>query len=578
MNVLSISTAHDAGAALISEGRILSAVNEERITRKKSQSGFPIHSINAVLETAGIGPEDVDHIVIPTFDKLYDLRKNVIPNFTASVLAGSKGLPLDTRMKQFGYYASKIAANYTYTILGKWGVVRRLQKLFPDATISRVEHHIGHASTAFYTSGFDEALIFTADQQGDFVSLMVAYGKGSNIEVVSRTFYPNSLGVYYQYLTAELGFTPSRHEGKIVGLAAYGDKNSPAYNEMYDLLKCSNGTIVAPCMGIRFRPLIRRLQKKYSREDISAVFQRRLEEVVIQLIDGYVRRYKISNITLAGGVFANVKLNQRVLEIDGVESIFVFPNMSDGGISVGGALYHDINNNGSTPHRLSHVYLDREFTEDEMRSALEKEGLNFEYDPEIDKTVARLITEGHVVARFSGPMEYGPRALGNRSILYHAKDPSVNDWLNKRLGRTEFMPFAPVTLLEYADRCYKGLKGAEFTAKFMTVTFDCTDYMKDVSPAAVHVDGTARPQLLERNDNPGYYNILEEYYKLTGIPSIINTSFNMHEEPIVRTPEDAIRAFLLGHLDFMAMGNFLVRNRDTDKGKFRRISLESSKN
>ena len=157
-------------------------------------------------------------------------------------------------------------------------------------------------------------------------------------------------------------------------------------------------------------------------------------------------------------------------------------------------------------------------------------------------------------------MEYGPRALGNRSILYPATDPAVNDWLNKRLGRTEFMPFAPATLYEYRDKCYKNINGAAHTSKFMTITFDCTDYMKKYSPAAVHIDGTARPQLVTQEINPSFYKIISEYHKRTGIPSIINTSYNMHEEPIVCTPYDAIRAFKLGHLEYLAMGNLLVKN------------------
>ena len=159
-------------------------------------------------------------------------------------------------------------------------------------------------------------------------------------------------------------------------------------------------------------------------------------------------------------------------------------------------------------------------------------------------------------------MEYGPRALGNRSILYHAREPEVNHWLNKRLGRTEFMPFAPVTLWEARHRCYERLDGAEHAAQFMTITFDCTDWMKEACPAAVHVDGTARPQLIQRETNPEYYRIVEEYEKLSGIPSLINTSFNMHEEPIVCSPRDAIRAFLQGHLDTLAIGPFLVVNPD----------------
>jgi carbamoyltransferase len=175
-----------------------------------------------------------------------------------------------------------------------------------------------------------------------------------------------------------------------------------------------------------------------------------------------------------------------------------------------------------------------------------------------------LIAEGYVVARMDGRMEHGPRALGNRSILYRPDDPSVNDWLNERLQRTEFMPFAPATLAEDAERCYLGIAGAEDAARFMTITFDCTEHMRSTSPGVVHIDGTARPQLVSESDNPGYYRIIREFKRLTGISSVVNTSFNIHEEPIVCTPQDAIRAFQIGHLDVLAIGPFLVKNSQAD--------------
>jgi len=176
----------------------------------------------------------------------------------------------------------------------------------------------------------------------------------------------------------------------------------------------------------------------------------------------------------------------------------------------------------------------------------------------IEQEIAKVLAEGKVVARFDGRMEYGPRALGNRSILYQPNDVSVNDWLNKKLKRTEFMPFAPVTMADHADKCYKNLKGQEYAAGFMTIAMDCTDFMKNTSPGVVHVDGTARPQLVSRKDNESYYKIIEEYNKITGIPGIINTSFNMHEEPIVCSPEDAVRAFKDSQLDYLAIGPYLV--------------------
>jgi carbamoyltransferase len=178
----------------------------------------------------------------------------------------------------------------------------------------------------------------------------------------------------------------------------------------------------------------------------------------------------------------------------------------------------------------------------------------------VEPEIARLLADGRVVARFNGRMEFGPRALGNRSILYHCSDPTVNDWLNKRLERTEFMPFAPATIEDEAESSFVGLSGAEHAAEFMTIIFDCSDEFRASCPAAVHVDGTARPQIVRQATNPSFHRVLEEYRKLTGVGTVVNTSFNMHEEPIVCSPEDAVRAFLLGHLDYLAIGHYVVEN------------------
>jgi carbamoyltransferase len=217
------------------------------------------------------------------------------------------------------------------------------------------------------------------------------------------------------------------------------------------------------------------------------------------------------------------------------------------------------------PRKLTDVYLGPTYGAPEIERAIADAGLTAEPLSDVAPRAAELLAEGRVVARSDGRMEYGPRALGNRSVLYQPTDPTVNDWLNKHLARTEFMPFAPVTLAECADECYRDLDGARYAAEFMTITFACTPWLHERCPAVVHVDGTARPQLVRRDQNPEYYRILEEYRKLTGLPVLINTSFNMHEEPIVCTPADAVRAFVQGELDYLLLGNYLVRGRGADR-------------
>ena len=208
--------------------------------------------------------------------------------------------------------------------------------------------------------------------------------------------------------------------------------------------------------------------------------------------------------------------------------------------------------------KLSDAYLGPSYTEKEIEACIGKSGLKYQHDARIEDKISTLLAKGKVVARFNGRMEYGPRALGNRSILYQTTDPSVNDWLNKKLKRTEFMPFAPVSLYEDMKNLYKNVGNNHFTAEFMTITFDCTGKMQKSCPATVHVDNTARPQLIRKEVNESYYKILKAYKKRTGLSTIINTSYNMHEEPIVCSPEDAVRAFKMGHLDYLAIGPFLV--------------------
>jgi carbamoyltransferase len=282
-----------------------------------------------------------------------------------------------------------------------------------------------------------------------------------------------------------------------------------------------------------------------------------LEVVATGYVAHYLKKTGARNLVLSGGVVANVKLNQRLRDLPGVDGIFIHPNMGDGGAGTGAALL-EFQDHPALSRPLPDVYLGPSFDDDAIMDALQRAQLPSERYRPIEPKIASLIAAGKVVARFNGRMEYGPRALGNRSILYHAKEPEVNQWLNQRLGRTEFMPFAPATLHDKRNDCYRHVDGADYAAQFMTITFDCTEAMRRDSPAAVHVDGTARPQLVTPTSNASFHRILTEYYQLTGIPSVINTSFNMHEEPIVCTPDDAVRAFLQGNLDYLAIGDYLV--------------------
>jgi carbamoyltransferase len=603
MRVLGISPLDkDSTVTIVEDGKLLFAAAEERFTRVKLQDGFPWQALQAGLTTTGLQPTDFDAVTYPflPWDEETRLfrsnleaerryldqddgfqtpavraalarvpqRSTPIPGLATPNERMEKGL---AKALAYRILASEsvISRNVAKRASEQWGaeasyfhrkwheeLETSLEELGLRNRLKRVEHHSSHASNAYYTSGFSDALIVTLDGYGSGLAGSVSIGRDGRIERLHGVDYPHSLGTFYEAVTSGLGFKPSRHEGKIVGLAAYGD---PAI--LRDVL-LARFDIEPGSFRIRESNNLyfaRMLSTQFPKIDVAAAYQHVLELVATGYVTHYLRQTGLKNVVLSGGVVANVKLNQRLRQIPGVESVFVHPNMGDGGCGTGAALLefvgHDV-----LKQPIADVFLGPAQSDGEIEDALRRMQLPARRCVPIEPEIARLIAGGKVVARFNGRMEYGPRALGNRSILYHAKDPEVNQWLNKRLGRTEFMPFAPATLMEHAADCYLNLAGCEHAAQFMTLTFDCTEEMKRTSPAAVHVDGTARPQLVTDRSNPSFYRILTEYHALTGIPSVINTSFNMHEEPIVCTPEDAIRAFLQGNLDYLAIGDFLVEH------------------
>jgi carbamoyltransferase len=427
-----------------------------------------------------------------------------------------------------------------------------------------IDHHYAHACSAYFTGGHQQATVVTMDGAGDHCCSHVYRADRGRLEKLCSLDSFDSIGNYYAYVTHICGFKAQKHEGKITGLAAYGE---PSYVDILkQFITYQDGKIINVGQAFYWsavHALLRSLPNPFSHKDLACSIQEVLEDAGRAYVRHWVEKTGYGDVVLAGGVFANVKLNQRIHELDNVSSVYIHPGMGDEGLAVGAALAMEATSRLHSgdwlrPRKITDVYWGPSYSDREIEREIRKEGLVFEHLPDIESKVAQLLAEGRVVARFDGRMEYGPRALGSRSILYQPTDPSVNDWLNKRLKRTEFMPFAPVTLVEYADQCYLNMNGGQYPAQFMTITFDCTDWLKKHCPAIVHVDGTARPQTIDRQTNPSYYKIIDEYRKLTGLSTIINTSFNIHEEPIVCTPHDAIRAFKIGHLDYLAMGSFLI--------------------
>ncbi len=574
MNVLGITDGMTGGAAVIVDGKIAAAVSEERLVRKKMAIGFPEKAINEVLSLSGVEVSDIDYIAIAgkrdhfyyppkVWNGWFQEDRGFLKELVLKIASYFVDLIGDNTFFQWCYYQLKLP----YALNRRRKVRKFLKKLWHfKCPIIFIDHHYSHATAAYFTSGFNKATVVSVDGGGDgYSSKIYKVNNGNFTEITGVSSY-NSIGNFYAYVTHLCGFKAHKHEGKITGLAAHGN---PKYKELLEgFITFKNGTIVNRSRSFYYSSLsklAKSLPKGFKREDLAGSMQKHLEDVVSKYVHTWVEDSGYSDVALVGGVFANVRLNQEINNLDNVNNVFVFPGMGDEGLAVGAAYAlwaEKIKEKGkkALPYKPVNVYFGRGFSNDEIRAELDKENLTYIHYDDIESEIAKLLAEGHVVARFEGDMEYGPRALGHRSILYQATDPTVNDWLNKKLERTEFMPFAPVTLEEYVEKCYKNIKGGLHTARFMTITFDCTEWMQKNCPAVVHIDGTARPQIVNKELDGGYYRIVDEYRKITGLPSIINTSFNMHEEPIVCTPYDAIRAFKLGHLEYLAIGNYLVKS------------------
>lgn len=446
-------------------------------------------------------------------------------------------------------------------------------------------HHLAHTASSFWASGFDRALCLSYDA-GIYSSpwfgglYMADRGDGIiPVDMFSRFYHPEVASLY-SFVTALLGFIPNRHEGKITGLAAYG-KPTDACRELIEQWYVGNTAITGQATSwvfsndserspigfaddARMEPF-RRSAARFSREELAATLQEFCERHVVNLLsrareEGWWRE----KICLAGGLFANVKINQRVVEM-GFDSIFVAPPMTDDGTALGAA-WHILSTEPGFSPSLDSVYLGPSFPGEEVEARLVDDGVQFELLPEPARCLAELLAGGSVVAIFQGAMELGPRALGNRSILAEAVNPDINQSLNGRLNRTEFMPFAPVSRMEDADDCYLKIDRVARAAEFMTVTVDCTDAMRNLCPAVAHVDGTARPQLVSAASNPLVHAILTHYKAITGRPALVNTSFNIHEEPIVCTLQDALKGFFESGIDYLFVGDsYLVsfeKNKD----------------
>ncbi|HMK68442.1 MAG TPA: carbamoyltransferase C-terminal domain-containing protein, partial [Stellaceae bacterium] len=437
-----------------------------------------------------------------------------------------------------------------------------------------LNHHASHAMPSLFFTDWEDALLYTADAAGDNVNYshrVLEHGAMTCLYGDDRwlngTYSHESVARGYWYVTEALGFRPFHHEGKITGLAAFG---KPVLLEQFakPFHIEEGGRIVSDFTdGQALRDHFMKPCAGQSREDCAASIQAFTEEIVLASVRRLLERHKVKRLGLAGGLFANVKLNQRLAEQCDLQEVFVVPPMGDEGLVIGGALQYLLERDGLETwlrqrRRLDDVYWGREYPDAGARF--------LRFSPEIERlpgdpveTAAGLMAQGKAVAIFTKRMEYGPRALGARSIMASPERRDINDSLNKRLDRSEFMPFAPVVAEEDARAVFEVSNTNAYACRFMTITCGVKPEWKERIPAVVHVDGTARPQIIRRAENPLYYDTLKAFKARTGLPAAINTSFNVHEEPIINTPEEAAEALVDNRVDYLLAedGVFGVKGR-----------------
>lgn len=521
-NVLGIWDGHDAGVALVRNGELVFALSEERLVRRKRASGFPYMALEACLNYCNLDPTEISAIAVPgrygrllhrVADKFY---RNTNPNRDPLSLSSSMVRTLETGI-------ARIPGMRDVESLGSRSVlVSRLRRLGITAPIHWVEHHDAHAVTASL-GGLENALVVTMDGYGDG---LCGTFRGPGLE---REVLPSpaaSIALVYGAVTRTLGFGEG-DEGKVMGLAASGDPS---------LLRAYFEEVIGdPCdprLGGRTR---RRGLAAFRAQDVAAALQARVETVVTDWVKQ--RKNGFTNLALAGGLFANVALNGRLARE--FEQIYVFPHMGDGGLCVGAAAAFAPIADFGLP------FYGPIYTNQHIENAVKRAGLVLEAPVSPEAELWDSIQSGGLAARFTGRSEFGPRALGHRSILLRADRPELADQLNNKLGRDEFMPFAPI-------------RRTGIGSSTMTVVYDADSELIDRCPAAVHVDGTVRTQLIDATRDPGIDALLRLAEK-NGHPALINTSFNRHGEPIVETPEHAIDTFLAAELDILQIGPFIVR-------------------
>ena len=587
---------HDSAACILKDGKIIAAAQEERFTRKKHDSSYPYNSIEFVLNFANLNLSEVDQIVF--FEKPFLKFERLLETYVAFAPKGfgsfSKAMPLWIKEKLF-------QKNLLFNNLRKHD-----EKYNSDKNIFFSDHHLSHAASAFFPSPFNEAIVLTADGVGEWATTTVAIGKGNELNIEKEIHFPHSLGLLYSAFTYYLGFKVNSGEYKLMGLAPYGN---PIYEDkilkLIDIKK--DGTFRLDQKFFNYATGFTMTNDKFNKlfdhkprdsktekisqfhMDLAASIQKVTEDIMVKLARSIQSEYKIKNLCLAGGVALNCVANGKILKKNIFDNIWVQPAAGDAGGALGAALalwYVEQKNKREVniKDEMFGSYLGPEYSQKEIQSQLMKAGANFKIlseDDLINKT-AKYLSEEKAIGWFQGRMEFGPRALGNRSILGDPRSSKMQKELNLKVKfRESFRPFAPSILREDLSNWFelnidspymlivsninskKKIEMSENQKKLFGI--EKLNVKRSTIPAVTHVDYSSRIQTVDKNTNKLYYKLINKFKEITGCPILVNTSFNVRGEPIVNTPLDAFSCFMGNNLDYLIIGNCMLDKKDQNK-------------
>lgn len=563
MYVLGIWDGHDSGAALLEDNKIVYAANEERFTKRKLEIKFPYNSINAALEFARIKPEDVEIVAFSTLDfsktlsRIFPWQKESYYQFRRRKMLRPD---LENLMRFGKYEMTSIGVLPFCKTINKAIVAGELGKMgFKNYKLLAIDHHTAHAATAAFPSGFKKGLIITLDGLGDGLSGSISMLEKGELEPIKAISARNSLGIFYEQVTNIVGMRELEDEGKVMAMADYSFPFPFEKNRLKEFLSVKGTNIIAKYAPMSQYNMLSKIAWSMPREQFSYMAQQLTEHVLENFISNAIEQYGIDDIAMSGGVFSNVKANMHIKDLKSVRNWFVFPHMGDGGLAMGAAMYANYVANGISSYEFNDAYLGDQFSENQIREALKKEStIKFEKVSNPGKHAGELINNNNYVFWFQGRMEYGNRALGNRSILANAADEGVKEKLNIHVKQREwYQPFAPAMLNDEAPRLLEKRKG---DGRFMTMVYKVKEDKKDQMKSVIHVDLTARPQILS-NKNREYESIMRQVKKATGYGVVLNTSFNIHGLPIVRTPQEALETMKATKTRYMFVGDYFVERK-----------------